>query len=879
MMKKAKRFLSMLLTLSLCVGEFSFMGIKASAEGGKTITGLGTGAITDPVAPAADTDAWGGSFVYYGKYNGQPVKYRVLDKDSADFGVEGGSLFLDCDSTLEEKRYDDDSNDWGTSEIRAWLNGEEFLFNDAVFSNAERSAVAPSTKEERKSDYEVRYGDRGLSNDLVFLLDFLEVRNASYGYSNSWPAKNREKKGVNSEWLLRSYYYEPVGYSSVSKVVYVEANGIIYTVPYAYTDVGVSPAFNLRLPSVIFSSAVTGTAGQPGAEYKLTLKDSDLMIAADKAVMAGENKILIPYTIEDNSDSAEPGSVSVVVTDGTWTDKGWSTGAKLLQYAQLDTSAFSLSGSGTFTLDSSITGKWGKDYHVYVLAEDVNGNYESDYASAPVEVKELIEKACTVTFDLNGKEGTAPAAQSVPEGGKASEPSGVMVTGYNAEGWYKEAACTNKWDFANDTVTADITLYAKWAPVNYTVKYDPNKPAAALSDVSGTTEDSTHTYDEAKALSANGYRLEGYTFSSWNTVADGSGTGYAGGASVKNLADTEGATITLYAQWKEYTHSALDSVPEIKDDTTQLWLVKGQKFTLQGWSLDDKDKDKLKAYKKLISINKKGSVKVKNTGTAVIVKKDESGNIVQSISANITKPELTNKKLKLEAGVAGKDTGSIALKNVDNIDVYYYSASPDVALVDQDGNVTAVGKGSAKITAYANGVAYTATVSVKETSAVKERTLHLSTGGSKSVKLSGVKKTVWDYAEGTTEEEKAIVSLKGAKVTGEKAGIVTLVARDAVTSYIMTVKVDDPTITAVHEEDKYDLAKSKGKNKYALTIISGQKMTLGYTYIDQPVIYKSSKPDIAFIDENGNIEARGAGKAKFTAKVNGKAITISVNVK
>ncbi|MBR6258130.1 MAG: Ig-like domain-containing protein, partial [Lachnospiraceae bacterium] len=244
----------------------------------------------------------------------------------------------------------------------------------------------------------------------------------------------------------------------------------------------------------------------------------------------------------------------------------------------------------------------------------------------------------------------------------------------------------------------------------------------------------------------------------------------------------------------------------------------------------------------------------------------------------ITKPELTNKKLKLEAGVAGKDTGSVALKNVDNIDVYYYSASPDVALVDQDGNVTAVGKGSAKITAYANGTAYTATVSVKEPSAVKERTLHLSTDGSKSVKLSGVKKTVWDYAEGTTEEEKAIVSLKGAKITGKKAGIVTLVAKDAMTSYIMTVKVDDPAIILLHEEDKYDLAKNKG-NKYTLTIAAGQKITLSYADVDQPVIYKSSKPEIAFIDENGNIEARGKGKAKFTAKVNGKAITISVNVK
>ncbi|MBR3736131.1 MAG: InlB B-repeat-containing protein, partial [Lachnospiraceae bacterium] len=547
------------------------------------------------------------------------------------------SLLLDCDSVLEAKRFDAAIQFWKDSEIRTWLNGSDFLYSTDVFTVTERSAVALSNKEKPVSgDSSVRYflGYAELKNDQVFLLDEVEATRADYGYHHKegyyWSANYRIKQGASSSWWLRSpktsaqsiYDYVTIG------AAYIDETGETLNEIVSAVDIGVSPAFNVSLPTVIFSSAVTGTAGQPGAEYKLTLKDSDLMIAADKAVIAGENKILIPYTIEDNSDSAEPDRISVVVTDGTWTDKGWSTGAKILQYAQLDTSAFSLSGSGTFALDSSITGKWGKDYHVYVLAEDVNGNYESDYASAPVEIKELIEKAYTVTFDLNGKEGTAPEVQSVPEGGKASEPSGVMVTGYNAEGWYKEAACTNKWDFANDTVTADITLYAKWAPVSYTVKYDPNKPAAALSEVSGTTEDSTHTYDEAKNLSANGYSLEGYSFSSWNTVADGSGTEYAGGASVKNLADTEGATITLYAQWKEYTHSALDPVPEIKDDTTQLWLVKGQKFTLQGWSLDDKDKDKLKAYKKLISINKKGNVKVKNTGTAVIVKKDVSGNVV-----------------------------------------------------------------------------------------------------------------------------------------------------------------------------------------------------------------------------------------------------------
>jgi uncharacterized repeat protein (TIGR02543 family) len=32
-------------------------------------------------------------------------------------------------------------------------------------------------------------------------------------------------------------------------------------------------------------------------------------------------------------------------------------------------------------------------------------------------------------------------------------------------GWYREATFSNKWNFTTDTVTADITLHAKWEPV------------------------------------------------------------------------------------------------------------------------------------------------------------------------------------------------------------------------------------------------------------------------------------------------------------------------------------------------------------------------------------------------------------------------------
>ena len=49
-----------------------------------------------------------------------------------------------------------------------------------------------------------------------------------------------------------------------------------------------------------------------------------------------------------------------------------------------------------------------------------------------------------------------------------------------------------------------------------------------------------------KKLSSNTFTREGYTFTGWNTKADGKGTGYADGATVKFDADT-----TLYAQWTQ----------------------------------------------------------------------------------------------------------------------------------------------------------------------------------------------------------------------------------------------------------------------------------------------------------------------------------------
>ena len=103
-------------------------------------TTLGTSGIGSPNAQNTDS-AWQGSYVYYGQYNNQPVKYRVLDPNSNAFGVNGGSLFLDCDTTLFNSKFDDSSIEWADSYIRSYL-GNVFYSNS--FNYAEKAAIAAS---------------------------------------------------------------------------------------------------------------------------------------------------------------------------------------------------------------------------------------------------------------------------------------------------------------------------------------------------------------------------------------------------------------------------------------------------------------------------------------------------------------------------------------------------------------------------------------------------------------------------------------------------------------------------------------------------------------------------------------------------------------
>ena len=73
---------------------------------------------------------------------------------------------------------------------------------------------------------------------------------------------------------------------------------------------------------------------------------------------------------------------------------------------------------------------------------------------------ELTQKIFTVSFNSMG--GSLVDNAVVKYGSHVNKPANPTKSGYIFAGWYRNADTTDKWEFVSDTVTEDLTLYAKW---------------------------------------------------------------------------------------------------------------------------------------------------------------------------------------------------------------------------------------------------------------------------------------------------------------------------------------------------------------------------------------------------------------------------------
>lgn len=97
----------------------------------------------------------------------------------------------------------------------------------------------------------------------------------------------------------------------------------------------------------------------------------------------------------------------------------------------------------------------------------------------------------------------------------------------------------------------DWILRPEWYPISYTVELDSNGVSA---DFCKGDNNIICWYDTPGHLpfATDDFGYPAEDLAGWNTMADGTGISYDRGGFVYNLADTDEASITLYAQWLPY---------------------------------------------------------------------------------------------------------------------------------------------------------------------------------------------------------------------------------------------------------------------------------------------------------------------------------------
>ncbi len=203
--------------------------------------------------------------------------------------------------------------------------------------------------------------------------------------------------------------------------------------------------------------------------------------------------------------------------------------------------------------------KW--DFATSTVAKN---EYSDDEVEKLIRLKEkFIPIKYTITLDADGGEVSAdnPIVYTI-EDSNITLPTPTR-TGYIFTGWkVTESTAVEKIPIDDDIVAlnpavdqklANITVTAQWEAITYTVEYDINADTYIADDNVDMTN-SEFVYDTSSALAQNTLKRNYYAFKGWATTPDGNKV-YNDKATVVNLTDTQGGTVTLYAVWEpiEYT--------------------------------------------------------------------------------------------------------------------------------------------------------------------------------------------------------------------------------------------------------------------------------------------------------------------------------------
>ena len=379
-----KRILSILLTLcmTLCLTPISVFAEEVGAGGSAAIQ-LGTDALS---VLSKNVNTATAPTVYFGQnHENNPAAWRVIGYDGSGVTSSKGDITLLAAGNMGVVKFADGGakNKYAPSNLKTAI--------DALaekLTTEENAAVKKRTLTSGSYDGENTDCVAGAQVDNAVFWP-LSIAEASAVNNDLRIADKEHTKWASSYWWLRSPG------TSAYVVAVVKGNGSVSCAGHSVgTEIGVRPAFNLNLNSVLFASAAVG--GKPdggltkvskysGNEWKLTLLDSSSNFAVtEKAVSAAPDDTV---TLNYKGATAWPNEyISAIIAD--------NSGA---QYYGRVAQPTAKSGTVEIKIPSDIAPG---DYTMKVFSEQYNGDCKTDLASAFADVTLTVESQPDEQFTL-----------------------------------------------------------------------------------------------------------------------------------------------------------------------------------------------------------------------------------------------------------------------------------------------------------------------------------------------------------------------------------------------------------------------------------------------------------------------------------------------
>ncbi len=283
-----------------------------------------------------------------------------------------------------------------------------------------------------------------------------------------------------------------------------------------------------------------------------------------------------------------------------------------------------------------------------------------------------------------------------------------------------------------------------------------------------------------------------------------------------------------------------------------------------------------------VTVDENGNAKAVSPGNAVITASALDGKFTATMSIRVlvpvTKVQLSTYQLTMNKGTE-KTLSASLYPSYTTEEKYIQWASDNINVVKVvNGKLTAVGAGTAHVTAYHDDIAAVCTVTVKSPITgieFEQKSFTLIETFSVPLAVTFLPADTTDPKTASfSTDNKEIAVIQDGKLVAKKAGTCNVIAKDAyghtatatvtVTPYIyvQSVSVNPTEISFEHQGETYQLS---------ATVSPANA-------IDQNVTYSSSDSAIATVSETGLVKGISEGTCTITASCGGKSANVTVSV-